>query len=100
MTKYEYQTRAVNQMRSIFEVRIEPGLTAGEMFKRAKERALKSLQLETEAALDIDFDRFNAGYMPHVKADTVFEAIDAGEGERRVRVDARNEARQAARKAL
>lgn len=76
-SKHEFQARAVNMIRSIFEAHIQPGKTASELFEDAKRRALASLQKEIDVARGIDFDRFNRGYMPGVRPDTVFRQFAA-----------------------
>lgn len=72
MTRYEFQQRAVNRMRGVFEAMDKDGNTAGDAFVLAKGRVLASMSDELDVARDIDFDRFNANYMPDITADTRF----------------------------
>ena len=76
-SRHEFQQRTVSVIRGIFEAHIAPGVKAGDAFEQAKRSAIESLEKELACAREIDFHRFNAGYMPAVNADTLFQPDSA-----------------------
>lgn len=75
MNKYNAKQLAVNQIRSIFEVRVEAGRTVGECFEYAREKVAVKLAKEAEIAGMISFQDFARDYIPAgVTAETVWQA--------------------------
>ena len=74
ITRGERMRSLARRMQSVFEVRWDPGVSAGEAFEAAKATMIRSLQTDLQLAEEMDFRAFATGYMPpNVDAGTIRE---------------------------